>query len=471
MSSRKRLTIHDYNSRLPGNLSFIKLNDSRTPSPLRCSLCKHEHPDWNMYSKSASPSAKCPNCKNVGITNKHEVSNNRLPEHLEYINYINTNTPTIYVCKLCKYEGSVVPKDVKDSFSCKNCRGTGMNKIDRLNSKMENFKFIEYQSHSVKATLQCCSCSYSWQIVPKNISEHTKCKMCIRAIDEKEFSEFLKENCITTDVKPKTNTSKHHFTCDLCKSKIEASMQKIKNGCVCKHCSLSDNKINESKRCRFYAINNGINFQLDIQEDGRKHVLNWYCKNGHVFNGTLAQIKNKIRAMGRDKRDNWCDRCSNPDKNRPQTIAEKYSGRWNMTIGGYTKDSYHYQFICKNDHGFNKTIDDIITTNIFCDVCEKENNDTKWNFDTNYEIKKEIDPNISVAIDNLNLSSYPGVIEDKRLDREAEKQYQQALKGDKMLYEREKRHIGKIEYEEEYEDEDEDEEERLDRLEEDNYQN
>ena len=130
MTSRKKLSIHDYNARLPDNLSFKYLNVSREKSPLKCSLCGYEDPNWTIFARNASKYTKCPKCQN-----------------------------------------------------------SGLNKIDRLNQRLttHNFKYIEYTNSHEKAKVQCLTCSLVWEIIPKNITSRTKCRDCKNAIDEEKF--------------------------------------------------------------------------------------------------------------------------------------------------------------------------------------------------------------------------------------------------------------------------------------------
>ncbi len=367
MSSRKKLTIHDYNARLPENLTFIQFNGSRERSLLKCSHCNYQDLSWGMCPRYASDKTKCPKCKNVPDPLKE--ASKKLPENLTYIQYVDSHAPATYKCDLCNYKGTITPHKVTSNTRCKSCRGTGESKIDRLNADLShNFKFVSYVNSYSKSTVQCLTCSHTWTIVPKNISDGTKCGVCKMNVDKKEFDNFLSDNYLISSVIPKTITAKHEFICDFCSRPVTKSVRKITRGAVCNYCA-KNRKQYDAKRCQIFADKHNITFKL-VEIEHPDYSYSWICDEDHTSKLSLAGIKRKIFDPNRKS---WCDRCEIPkNKDRLHIIAKNRGGKWIPGIGGYTKDNYHYKFECSLGHEFYVNVDNILDNNEWCDICEGE---------------------------------------------------------------------------------------------------
>jgi len=456
---RKRLSIEEYNSRLPDNLSFTKLNKSNEKSPLKCSLCGYENESWSMYLKSASRNTKCPSCKNM--PDKLKILSEKLPSNLEYIEYTNENVEAKYKCNLCNNINSMIPKNKKGVVKCKYCKNTGMSSIERLNEDLANkkptccFKYIAYTNSYKKADVQCLKCSHIWEIIPKNINtgiKNTNCSMCDTTIKEDEFDQFLNDNYLmseTLPVIPRSVILKHEFVCKLCESKVSKSMKKITNGQVCDFCAKNRTK-NDSLRCQAFADKNSIEFALQGTNQS-DYYYSWTCREGHTINKlSLAGMKRKILDMDRSNRTSWCDKCENPSEdnpNRPQTIAESKGWQWGRGVNGYINDNSRYQFECNEGHKFIFTINEIINEHKECPECDSIIVSTVKNLNFSHGMDEELEKDIDIEMRKQNREQKREDLHLYKIEKErAQKSIREYKRADVEFKERQDKWFNEIEY-------------------------
>lgn len=212
---------------------------------------------------------------------------------------------------------------------------------------MSNLVYISYINAKTKATIQCNKCKFCWEIIPKNVTENTKCKMCSKKnkslklnyrnksgensgikdmnyedeIEDIEEYKSIKQilgandlysNDITLQSYPKYNSTFFDCVCNKCGYKLFINIDIINTGMICEYCEAVKPRLNKN-RCDYFVslhpddiklTHNIINPKTLEEPDLTSYI--WSCEYGHHINRQLSNIKESFKNYGPKY---WCYCC------------------------------------------------------------------------------------------------------------------------------------------------------------------
>lgn len=336
---KSRNPARNYNSKLKENLIFVDFIDRKLKAHLKCLECGYEDENWSLAPYRASKEVYCPNCQkmeqpdevfsNVGKQKeeeKEEVDDDdekqkeeeeeknersRVPENIKI--------ETIYVCSLCNYKNIVDPEQVDKFFKCENCKNTGNNRIEKLNSIFEeitdfNITLITYRGSKNESEFKCNYCKNIWKEILFDVYSII-CLVCNPSIvNQTYFDKVLCLNRLKSYGKaPKGIEQMFSCICIICDSPIKVNLRKLEYKAACKKCETENPRLNLDKCLKFANDNRDyvslkpviLNATVDNNIIDTSYYI-WTCPRFHSKVLYLSVIRKFFKRYGVY---NWCSNC------------------------------------------------------------------------------------------------------------------------------------------------------------------
>lgn len=246
--------------------------NSQTPLSCKCKKCGLI---WKIRPNNLLRGYGCPSC-----AGQYRRTSDEFVRDLNAVNpniillgsYVDTQTKTDFLCKLCNYKWSTTPANLLSGRGCPEC-GIKMRtaKLTRTPEEYESrikelhpniILLSKYKNSTTKVTCRCKICSYEWNAVAQSLIQGTGCPKCsgkMKKTDEEFKIEILKKHpkieLLSAYINAKTKVT---CRCKICDYKWDAYPSTLQNGKGCPKC----NKVHIRSKDEFitdlYAFNPNV---------------------------------------------------------------------------------------------------------------------------------------------------------------------------------------------------------------------
>lgn len=364
-------TKEEAETKLPDNIEYIEYNGYLKTSYLSCKKCGYKSDDWHIIPRNASKNTKCPGCGECKSSPSIGACQRHIPNNIVIKDFVNIYSRATYQCELCKYEGTVVLRNLRSVLKCKGCKNEGKTKFEIKNEELmkatnDVIHFTRYEGTLNKSGLKCTRCGHTWEARIKTINQYITCPDCkYQCIDEKEFKNLLYENQLSFDM-PQNEKQKVNAYCYSCEEYFETSILNIKNGKCCTFCE-DEHPVNNKFRCQKFEQIHKKYISLEIHDREAAEIKNeqeikvaikngttfiWSCNNDHITIDKLSNIKKSFREFGNEK---WCYDCRNVVLYSDMKERAKRK-EWRLIIENKKEKDFPilsietHKWVCKNGH-------------------------------------------------------------------------------------------------------------------------
>lgn len=172
-----------------------KIVSSRTKVLFRCKVCDHE---WSATPDSLKRGHGCPKCYDSRRGQSKKLSHEEHVAAIAKVNpdvevtgeIVNDKTKVLCRCKVCDYEWSVTPSNLKHGYGCPQCKGLKQSQRQTL-SHEEQITVIAKVNHDVEVTgkivnnetkvlCRCKVCDHKWMAKPCHLKRGHGCPKCAK---------------------------------------------------------------------------------------------------------------------------------------------------------------------------------------------------------------------------------------------------------------------------------------------------
>ena len=231
------------------------IKNATTKVLCRCKICHHE---WKAAPYNLKKGSGCPVCAKVKVANKRRLAHT---EHVSAITKVNPNVDILEEirnvnkkvkcrCKVCHYEWTPLPTNLKKGRGCPRCAGVvktseeRVNKIQKVNPDVEILEEI-INAHT-PVLCRCMICGNKWKAAASNLERGGGCPCCAGKQQSKrqtlsETDQLAAIKAVNPNIKILGKVARNNdpvlCKCLVCGHEWDATPGGIKHGSGCPKCA------------------------------------------------------------------------------------------------------------------------------------------------------------------------------------------------------------------------------------------
>ncbi|EFA4692351.1 hypothetical protein E0N58_09190 [Escherichia coli] len=195
----------------------------------------------------------CPKCADRRLTHEEQVAAiTKVNSNIEILGKITASLKKVLCkCKICNYEWSATPNNLKHGTGCPKCSGhTKLSHEEQIAVIAKTSPSVEVLgkiiNNTTRTLCRCKSCGHEWLTTPASLKKGTGCPKCaeLKSAQARRISHEEQIKAIA-NINPNIkvvgkitgNKTKVLCLCKVCGYKWRATPQKLKEGSGCLKCA------------------------------------------------------------------------------------------------------------------------------------------------------------------------------------------------------------------------------------------
>lgn len=234
----------------PGIKVLGEIINNKTKVLCYCKVCDHE---WMARPETLKIGRGCPKCADRRLTHEEQVASiTKVNSNIEILGKITASLKKVLCkCKICNYEWSATPNNLKHGTGCPKCSGhTKLSHEEQIAVIAKTSPSVEVLgkiiNNTTRTLCRCKSCGHEWLTTPASLKKGTGCPKCaeLKSAQARRISHEEQIKAIA-NINPNIkvvgkitgNKTKVLCLCKVCGYKWRATPQKLKEGSGCLKCA------------------------------------------------------------------------------------------------------------------------------------------------------------------------------------------------------------------------------------------